>query len=190
MTVVTFQYLFFREENETSQASSGLDSYFFHAGLRSFEKLEWCCKLFNKRLNHKAVCSGTSDQPMFATTHYDSLLLWDNLLRHGAYRGASVRLLKLCGMKTDFPPQYHVNHSRHTFLCKHGKHANTHTQLCTCGKSQSFLLTLVHTWHRDRSTSLYQWSFSLMWRETSCTQRDENTLTGQPPHVLPRSSPL
>ncbi len=47
------------------------------------------------------------------------------------------------------------------------KHTQAHRQLYICGKSQSFLLTLVNTWHRDRSTSVHQWSFSLRWRETS-----------------------
>lgn len=70
---------------------------------------------------------------------------------------------------------------RHIFLGKHVRHANTcthtHIQLYTCGKSQSFLLTLVHTWHMDSSTSLHQWSFSLRWRETSYT-RIHTTCTG------------
>ncbi len=65
----------------------------------------------------------------------------------------------------------HESHSLkwHTFLCKHGKHANTrrHTDNYISVENPSFLLTLVNTWHRDRSTSVHQWSFSLRWRETS-----------------------
>lgn len=52
-----------------------------------------------------------------------------SLLRPGAYWGASVCLLKLCGVKTDFPSAVHMDHTRHTFLCKHGKHANTYTSV-------------------------------------------------------------
>lgn len=68
-----------------------------------------------------------------------------------------------------------------------------HKQLCACGKSQNSLLTLSCTWHRNSSTILHQWTFSLWGRETSDTHRrtrseQSRTLTVRAPHVLPRSS--
>lgn len=113
-----------------------------------------------------------------------------------AYWGKPVPPIKRYSMKADFPSQFCKNHTlwNVTVLCKHGKHAkmsaHTHTLTCTTiqrWKIPDFPSDQVPVLTGDRSTWLYQWCFSLRWRETSLSHTRthtnsmyRNTLTGQP----------